>query len=715
MSDSSLKPIFYPKKIAVIGASSSPDSFGHKLIDNLMAVGFEGIIFPVNPRLQHVHSLKCYASVLDIPEPVDLAIITVPVDIVLDIIEQCGQKEVKGIILISAGFREETDSETGIKKAAILRTLLRIYNMRLIGPTSMGVFNNDPEVRLNASLAPDIPMDGNVGFISQSSALGMVVMEMAKKLNLGMAMFASLGRKADISTNDLLELYESHDAVKLIVMYIESLGNPHKFFQIARRVTRKKPIIIVKPAQNSPTSPQALPSSHTSVLAETELALNDLFNQSGVLRVSTIETMFKLATAFAHQPIPKNDRVIVLTNAEMPGILTAEALVARGLTLADIDPRTEKLLRNQFPELPANTNPVILPMKTNAEEYSDAFEALLYDDNVDAVIPIFVKHLKERSIDIARRISEVSSKFPDKTILSTLMGYEGIHASPDNQATGAKIPVYRFPESAVQALAAMKKFRDHRDKKTGKIREFEVDKTATRKLLRKVRQQERTLLTHEETIQILKAYGFQMATSQVVYNAQDAIQFARNLNKSIVLKLLSKDISRKTDAGGVKIDLRNQQEVKAAVEEILRNVEKRYPLAQINGFMAQEMIKGGKEIVLGMNQHPRFGPVIMFGLGGINVEVLRDVSFRAAPLSDADALEMINSLKSSPLLKGVDGSIPVNIGFIIENLQRLSQLITDFPVIKEVDINPFIVNHQPKECKIADARILLKKGDFHSI
>jgi acetyltransferase len=698
-----LDAIFKPKTIAVIGASTRRGTLGYKLMHNLITFGFEGIIYPVNQKSSHVHSIKSYKSVLDIPESVDLAIILVPKEYVLAVADECGKKGVKGIIVISAGFREIGGE--GVRREEQLVQKIKEYGMRMIGPNCMGVFNTIPEVRINATFAPAEPQEGNIAFISQSGALGAVVLELANHLQLGISMFASMGNKADISGNDLLEYYYKDPYTKIILMYLENLGDPRRFFEITRRITPEKPIIVVKAGKTQAGAMAA--SSHTGAMADSEVAIEALMQQAGVMRVSTIEEMFTLAMAFAHQPIPGGDRVAVLTNAGGPGILATDSLISQGLFLAEFSEETKDKLRGILPEEASVTNPVDMIATAGQESYRAALEIILNDENVDSMIVIFVTPVLVKSIDVAYKIAEVINKYPNKTITTCLMGHEGVLSGVE-ELEKQKIPVYRFPESAVRALTAMRAYREFRQKKKGKIRIFEADKKNVAAIIKNVRQEKRTMLTSDEVRDILKAYGFQLAECATVQNVESAIQFARQINKPVVLKLLSKDITHKSDVGGVKVDLRTEQEIRAAFGEILKNVEKRFPSAQIDGFIVQEMVKDGKETVLGMIYDPKCGPVIMFGLGGIYVEVLRDVSFRIAPLTDADALDMINSLRNSPLLKGVRGEKPVNIGFIIENLQRLSQLSTDFEEIKELDINPFIVTEKPKQCKIVDARIVIK-------
>lgn len=697
-----LDAIFKPKTIAVIGASTKRGSLGHKIIHNLISFGFEGIVFPVNQKSPYVYSLKSYKSVLDIPEPIDLAIILVPKEYVLEVVDECGRKGVKGIIVISAGFREIGGE--GIEREKRLVEKIRQYNMRMIGPNCMGVFNTAPEVRLSATFAPAEPLPGNIAFISQSGALGAVVLELARHLQLGLSMFASMGNKADISGNDLLEYYYTDPNTRVILMYLENLGNPRRFFQICRRITKEKPVIVVKAGKTRAGAMAA--ASHTGALADSEVAIDAMFQQAGVLRVASIEEMFTLAMAFAHQPLPGGDRVAVLSNAGGPAILATDALVAQGLTVAEFSRETQRRLREILPEEASVTNPVDMIATATQENYRAALEILLQDKNVDSVLVIFVTPILVKSIDVAHKIVEVISKYPNKTVVTCLMGHEGVLSGVE-ELEKHKIPVYRFPETAVRALAAMKEYRQFQQKKKGQIRTFEVNKEAARQIFLKVQKEGRTILTSGEVRDVLKAYGFQLAQCRTVHNVEGAIDFARQLNRPVVLKLLSRNITHKSDVGGVKVDLRSEAEIRQAFQEILANVNMRFPSAQIEGFVVQEMIKEGKETVLGMNYDAKCGPVIMFGLGGIYVEVLRDVSFRIAPLTDVDALEMINSLRNSPLLKGVRGEKPVNIGFIIENLLRLSQLSTDFEIIKELDINPFIVSEKAEQSKIVDARIVI--------
>ena len=699
-----LDAIFKPRTVAIIGASKKEGTLGHKVMSNLIRLGFEGILFPVNPKAEFIQGYKCYRSILDIPEPVDLAILIVPKEVIFQVVEQCGQKGVRALIVISAGFREIGGE--GIHREQRLVELIRKYNMRMVGPNCMGVFNTAPEVRMDATFAPASPHPGNIGFISQSGALGAVILELANHLKLGISLFASMGNKADVSDNDLLSYYYSDANTDLILMYLENLANPRQFLEIAREVTRRKPVIVVKAGKTEAGAMAA--SSHTGALADSEVAINTLLHQCGVIRVSTIEEMFTLGMAFANQPLPRGNRVAVLTNAGGPGILATDALIGHGLKMAELADDTRQRLREMLPEEASVNNPIDMISTATQDHYHAALEILLQDENVDAVMVIFVTPILVKSIDVAHKIAQVLHQHPNKTVVTCLMGHEGVLSGVE-ELERHKIPVYRFPESAARALAAMAEYRRFQERREGKLMTYPVDSQRVAEILSQAQREGRAHLSNREVQQVLKAYGFQLAEYRVVRNEDEAVAFARELGTPVVVKVMSSDIIHKTDVGGVQVDLRNEQDIRKAFAAIRHNIKEKFPEAVVEGFVVQEMIRDAKESVLGISSDPKCGPVLMFGLGGIYVEVLQDVSFRIAPLTDEDAREMIHSLRSYPLLKGVRGEKPVSVEMIVENLLRLSQLAVDFPAIKELDINPMMLTADPAGCKVVDARIILKE------
>jgi acetyltransferase len=693
--------IFKPKSIGIIGTSRKKGTLGREILHNLLTYGFNGPIYPINPHAEYVHSMKCYPSILDVPYPIDLAIIVVPKTIVPKALKECGEKGVKGVVVITAGYKEV--GEKGIKLEKELLEIIRTYDMRMIGPNCMGIINTEPDIQMNATFASEDPLEGHIGFLSQSGALGVVILEYAKELNIGFSKFVSMGNKADISGNDLLEDLECDDNSKIILLYIESFGNPRKFTTIARRISKKKPIIAVKSGRTFAGAKAA--SSHTGALVGMDLATDALFDQCGVLRANTIEELFDYAQAFINQPLPKGNRVAILTNAGGPGILATDACVGLGLNIAEFEPGTIKTLRKKLPEDSSVTNPIDLLAEANAEMYQLSLEAILKDKNVDAVISIFVPPLSIDPMDIALKISSISSKY-DKPIVGCFMIREDLMAKI-HDIRKLTIPIYIYPESAAKALAAMYFFWKKQEQKIGKVKSFKVNKAKVRRIINDALCESRCQLTKTEVKDILTSYGFTLPKSHLVDTADKAVKIAKQFGYPVVLKIDSPDILHKTDVGGILMDVRTEQELRKGFQSLLKQVKRHRPKAKITGIQIQKMIKGGKELILGMTLDPNFGPLIMAGLGGIYVEVLKDISFRIVPVTDEDAKEMIEELKSYLLLKGVRGEQPVNLKLVVEHIQRLSQLVNDFLEIEEMDINPILFFPGRKAPLALDARITL--------
>lgn len=693
-----LDKIFKPRTIAVIGASRKKLTIGREIIHNLIINDFNGPIYPVNPNADSIHSLRCYPTVNDIPGEVDLAIITVPKTHAMRVIDECGAKGIRGLIVITAGFREV--GEEGMRREQELVEKIKGYGMRMIGPNCMGVINTDEQVSMNATFSPTQPIPGKIAFISQSGALGVAILENAAALNLGISSFASIGNKANVSGNDLLEYWRDDKQTHVILMYLESFGNPKRFIEIARSITRFKPIITVKSGRTTAGAMAA--SSHTGALAGTDVIVDAMLQQAGVIRVESIEQLFDLAMAFDKQPLPQGDRVAILSNAGGPAIMATDALISHGMRLAEFAPRTKEALRAVVsPEASVN-NPVDTTASGNAEIYAQALDIMLTDPNVDSILVIFVPPITVHTKDMAREILAMNRKYPEKTMLCCFM-------SQDKESISAMrksgIPVYIFPESAILALSAMNDHRKWRLKKEGTTRHFEFDKKKIDGVIGHAKKAGRGFLDPEEVFTILECCGFRTAGHTIVQNENEAAVFARSLKNPVVLKVVSSEIVHKSDVGGVKVDLRTEDEVRAGYRSIMENLRKKGLDGKVQGMLVQEMVKGGKEIVLGVNRDRMFGPVIMAGLGGIYVEVLKDVSFKIAPLTDTDAREMIESLRSYPLLKGVRGEKPVHIPTVVEYIQRLAQLATDFETILEIDMNPLMLFESGQDCKVVDARI----------
>jgi acetate---CoA ligase (ADP-forming) len=694
----SLDAIFRPRSVAVVGVSRKAQTIGREILRNLVDFEFQGPVYPVNPTTASVHSMRCYPSIDAIPDPVDLAIITVPRDSVLAVVDACGRKGVKGVVTITAGFKE-VDSEGAALEAEIRRRLKR-YGMRMVGPNCMGVINTERDVLLNATFAATTPSRGNVGFISQSGALGEAILADAAHSGLGVAMFVSMGNKTDISGNDLLEYWEDNPDIQAILLYLESFGNPRRFTQLARRVTRKKPVITVKAGRTAAGARAA--SSHTGSIVELDVATESLLEQCGVLRVSSMAELFVQATALANQPVPGGDRVAIVTNAGGPGILCTDACIGQGVRLARLAPATRRALSRVLPPEASTVNPVDMIASADEARYRAALELVRKDPGVDGIIAIFVSPIMIDSFEVARAIADSADAL--KPVLSVFMGkvrsQEGIE-----ELRRRGVPVYRFPEEAASAFVAMARYKALRDRPQGKEVRFDVDTSRARKAVAAARREGRTMLTAQETRRLLEAYGLPVVPSRIASSRDDAVETAAALGYPVVLKVASERISHKSDVGGVKVDLRNAAEVAIAYRELVSSLKRRDPDLRIE---VQKHVKGGREVILGMTKDPQFGPLLMFGLGGIFVEVMRDVAVRIHPLTDLGARAMIERVKGYPLLAGARGEKAVALPLLEEALLRLSQLVTELgDDLQELDLNPFIVTERPEASFIVDARVAL--------
>lgn len=697
----SLDVIFKPKSVAVIGASTRPGSLGRALFDKMLAADFNGPIYPIHPTAAYVHSVKTYPSILDTPGPVDLAVIVVPRQQVLPVAKQCAEKGVKGLIVITAGFKE-----TGTEGAAREKELLDVVTangMRLVGPNCMGVICTDPHVRFDATFAGTYPPLGKVAFVSQSGALGVTILDYASSLHLGVSMFISVGNKTDISGNDLLEYWMDDDSVGVILMYLESFGDPHKFVQLAREVARRKPMVVVKSGRTAGGARAV--SSHTGAMAGADLAYDALFAQCGVIRANTIEEMFDFALGFVHQPLPAGDRVAIVTNAGGPAIMATDACENLGLRLARLAPATQQRLRQRLlPEASVN-NPVDLLPAANEDDYQFTLEQILQDENVDAVIVISVPPVSADAIKVARRISAVAEK-SGKTLLGCFMGVKGLAAAAEELQKQA-VPAFSFPESAARALAAMVRYAEWRWRKISSTPSFEVRRQRVAEIIKTAQDAGREQLTDWEAFEVLAAYGIPIVGSRRCHNLDEALDAANSLGYPVVLKVSSPEVIHKSDIGGVQLDLRNASDLRAAFEQLMARLQARDIPHERVQFVVQQMIEGGREVLLGINAVPTFGSIIAFGLGGIYVEALKDIALRVSPLTIEDAEEIVQSIRGLAILQGVRGEKPVAFEKLYETILRISQLAQDFPEIAEMDINPFLLFNEGAKCAAADVRLRL--------
>ena len=700
--DRSLDGIFRPKSIAVIGASTKKGTIGREILHNLIESEFNGKVFPVNPKAKVIHSIKCYSTILDVPDAVDLAIIVVPRDHVITIMEQCGEKGVKGAVVITSGFKET--GEEGASKERELLTVARKYGIRMIGPNCFGVLNTDPEYSMNATFSKTAPLSGNVGFMSQSGALGEAILDYANKLNLGFSMFASVGNKADISGNDLLSYWHDDPFTELILLYLENFGAPRVFTKIARGISREKPIIAVK-AGRTAAGAKAI-SSHTGALAGLDVGADALFDQCGVQRVTSVDELFDVAIAFTHQPLPKGDRIAIITNAGGPGILATDAIVSLGLSMAKFQDSTMDYLRKNLPPIASITNPIDVVAAGGPESFGVAMDAVLSDDEVDGVIVIFVPPIVVDHRAVIKAIVEMIEKHKNnKTVLGCFMGApDGIAGT--EQMIKHKIPIYTFPESAAKAMWAMTKYKKWIDRPQGEMIEFKVNKDIVRKIVESTIKAKRDLIIGKDAMDILHAYGIGVAEAMRASTLAELKQVASRLGYPLAMKIDDSDISHKSDVGGVLVDIRDQEELESAFKDMKKKFSS--GKKKFSGVIIQEMVKGGVETIMGMHHDPTFGPLMMFGLGGIYVEIMKDVAFKISPLTDYDAEEIIKSIKGYPLLTGFRGSEPVDLKTLEEVVLRLSQLSSDFPMIDSFDVNPFIATGKAGKSKAVDARFILK-------
>jgi len=699
-----LDAILKPRSIAVIGASRMSNTIGHQIFANLLRYGFTGAAYPVNPNASSIQSVRAYPSVGALPEPIDLAVIAVPKERVLDVARTCGQSGVHGLVVISAGFREI--GGVGIDRERQLMDIVRQYDMRMVGPNCMGVLNTDPGVSMNATFAPAMPPPGRAAFVSQSGALGLNVIDHAAEYGIGISQFVSVGNKPDVSGNDLLEYWEHDPTVGVILMYVESFGNPSHFRELASRITRTKPIIAVKAGRSRVGARAA--SSHTGALAASDVAVDALLTQSGVLRAESIEELFDMAMAFTGRPLPRSRRTVVITNSGGPAILAADALESRGLELVELQPATVTQLKPLFPEEASIRNPLDMIASATPADYRTALDAVLRDPNVDSALAVFVPPIGVRQEDVAESIVTVATAHAQKPVLAVLMGREGL---PQGRAElhKAGIPAYVFPESAARGLAALRRQREWTARPVGSPPVIQVDRArATRALAGSCANGKRKL-GELEALELLAAYGIPVAESRLAVSPEEAARIATQLGFPVVLKAVSPELVHKTDVGGVRVGLTTPVEVATSAAEMIDAVTRALPHAHLTGLLVQRMVTGGRETIVGMSRDPAFGPLLMFGLGGIYVEALKDVVFRVAPILPLDAHDMVRSIRGVALLDGIRGAAPVDFAALTDVLLRVSQLAIDHPEIVELDVNPLLAF--PKGVKAVDARVLVAVTD----
>jgi acetyl coenzyme A synthetase (ADP forming)-like protein len=705
-----LDAILSPRSVAVIGASTRPDSVGRAVFANILFHNYQGIVYPINPKTRSILGVRAYASVLDVPDEIDLAVVIVPAPIVPQVLGECGQKGIHGAVVISAGFKEVGTEGAQLERQT--KEVAQTHQISLIGPNCLGIINTDASVSLNATFARSMPRAGNIAFISQSGAVGVAALEYAQGENIGLSKFISVGNKADLNESDLLLALRDDPQTAVILLYLEDLEDPKGFIQLAREITseQQKPILAIKSGRTREGAKAA--SSHTGALAGSDEVYDSLFMQCGVLRVESLEELFEYAIAFAQQPPPRGNRVAIVTNAGGPGIMATDACVRHGLQLAELRAQTRQELRRQLPTAASVQNPVDLIGDAREDRYGHALRAVLADANVDACLVICTPQMMADLEAIAHVVAQSASN--EKPVLACFMALEQI-GNALQILEGAKIPHYRFPEDAARALAQMAQYMTwvHRPRTEYKLFS-DVDRAQAQEIISRARSEGRRFLPEPEAHALLQAYGFPVLKFHLARTQQQAARAAADMGYPVVLKIVSPQIVHKVDVGGVKLNLQDEAAVRQAHRELISSVSAAHPQARIWGVFVQQFISGGKEVILGLKRDRHFGPLLLFGLGGIYVEALRDVTFRIAPIRELGAYRMIQQIRSFKILEGYRGEKPSDIEAIAECLLRLSQLSQEIEEIEELDINPLIVFPQGQGVRVVDARILLKQdGSSH--
>jgi acetyltransferase len=704
-----IESIINPKSIAVVGATNRPGSVGLASFKNLLQADYKGVLYPVHPKSKSVQGVKAYPSILDIPDEVEMAMIIVATDKVASVLEEAAQKQVKGCIIISAGFKEVGGQ--GVELEQQLKSLANKHGIRLVGPNCLGVINTHPEVCMNATFARKMPRRGNIAFISQSGALCTSVLDFAEGRHIGFSKFVSFGNKADVSEIDFLHYLKDDPDTKVILMYLEDISDGCAFMEIAREITFGigKPILVVKSGRSAEGARAA--ASHTGSLAGSDATYDAIFLQSGIQRVEGINELFHYALAFSQQPLPKGNRIAIVTNAGGPGIMATDAAIRHGIGLASFSDTTKEKLRNHLPPTASIHNPVDVIGDATHERYEAAIRDILRDESVDGAIVILTPQAMTDIVETAQILPRVAKDI-HKPILGSFMGLVDVSDGVSHLEQNG-IPNYVFPEAAARTMAAMVRFSERLQNKNGikrEIRQYPVDKKSTSEIIKnKLSNNKKYYMPENEAGEILKCYGIPLLKSQIVKKEKEISDVIDDLGLPVAMKIISPDILHKSDAGGVRINISTRDQAQQAFLEIMKNSIEFNPQARIEGILVEEMAQDGVEVIIGATRDPMFGPICMFGMGGIFVEALKDVTFRLAPMWELSAENMIRSIKAAKVLNGFRGKPPSDVEAIKECILRMSQLVSDNPEIQELDINPLIVYPAGMGCRVADCRIILRQ------
>jgi len=695
---SDLASFFSPAGVAIIGASISPTKLSHGILKNLTLYGYQGGIYPVNPKADEILGLRVYADIADVPDPVDLAVIVLPAPLTPEVLRACGERGIKAAIIISGGFREVGGNGLALEVAC--KEIAGSFGMRLIGPNCVGTL--DLHTGLNTTFIEGVPATGAIGFLSQSGAVCGGVVDYIADKQIGFSHFASLGNELDVDEADMIAFFGQHPEVRVIAAYIEGIQDGEKFIRIAGEVSRKKPIVMLK-AGRTEAGAQAV-SSHTGSLAGSYTAYQAAFEATGVIEVPDMPSLFDLAWALSCQPLPRGDRVAILTNAGGTAALASDSLAANGFELATISEAKQRKIAEKLNPSAQVSNPVDMLGGAEPAEFSHCLETLLDDPAVDVLLPMLVPQSLVNPSDVARAIVQNADK-TDQTVLACLVGERSL-AEARKILHENKVPMSNFPEVPGQVLGGMKRYREWLARGREEAFKFsQIDRDSVEKAL--VGYGAGMSLGEAETRPILKAYGFDLIAGGVAEDVKTAAVLADKVGYPVALKIVSPQILHKSDLGGIALHLNTADALQNAAEEMLSQIGEAHPDAVIKGFLVEKMAPPGMEVIIGMRRDPTFGPLLMFGLGGVYVELFKDVGFGVAPLSKQGALRVIEKTKAGRLLGGYRGGPVYDVAGVVDAIGRLSQLALDFPSISEVEINPLLVQPGNGGALVLDARIIL--------
>ncbi|MHA2101621.1 MAG: acetate--CoA ligase family protein [Candidatus Kariarchaeaceae archaeon] len=692
---SNLEVMFNPKSIAVVGASRREGSIGRAILKNIIDFGYEGTVYPINPNAESVNSIKCYPDLKSISEQIDLVIIVTPSKFVYSVLEEAVKLKIRSSVIITAGFKEIGEEGEKIEKKII--SLADSINMRIIGPNCMGIIHcHGP--KFNATFAPSVPFPGKIGFISQSGALGVVVLDYATQLGLGFSKFVSLGNTADVSVTDMLRNLKNDENTDVILAYIESFADPWNFSEVATEVSRNKPIIIVKSGKTKAGARAA--TSHTGALATVESALTATLSSAGVVRVSTVEELFDCAMAFSKLKLPNGNKVCIVTNSGGPGTLATDALIGQGMQLSELSQKTKEFLKSKLPVETSVENPIDLIASGGPREFGFTLDTIIQDESVDSIIVIFVPPIMIHSQEIADVIDKTLEK-SDKPILGVIMGRNTLI----EQGKQHRFPMYQFPESAVLALRALTVYGQWRNQPIDKLEKIIDVNNDILDIIPNAIKSRQTNITTNQVYTLLKGYGFEFPNSATTTSIVEAVNSAKEISYPVVLKMATDLVEHKTDEGGVAVDIRSENELVGAWNKIQKSYDRLNIQSEDRLVIVQKYYSGGVEMALGASVDKQFGPIIMVGTGGILIEILEDVSFGRAPISRLTARKMIRKLKGYPLLLGYRGDNPVDIRALEDSILKVSQLVSDNRQISELDINPILLFEVDQKPIVLDARL----------